>query len=97
MGSGGLKTLEQMRNNPRNNWNIADFEKVCSALADYGVMMRPPARGSHYKVTCDGIDDILTVPARRPIKPIYVKRFVSMMDSIIERAKNEENGGQSAA
>jgi len=43
------------------------------------------------------IDDILTVPARRPIKPIYVKRFVSMMDSIIERAKNEENGGQSAA
>lgn len=35
-----------------------------------------PTRGSNFKVVHAESKEILTIPARRPLKPIYVRRFV---------------------
>ena len=83
------KLLEQMRSNPKKDWTIKDIETVCRQLEYLDVRLTPPRRGSHYTVSHDTIQEILTIPARRPIKPVYVKRFVSIIDSIMELAENE--------
>ena len=81
------KLLDGMRRNPRRNWTIEHIITVCRAYESIGVSIAPPKRGSHYTIRHSGIPEILTIPARRPIKPVYVKRFVSIMDSIISLRK----------
>jgi hypothetical protein len=78
------KLLERMRHNPAGDWSIDDVGRVCNRIL--GVELLPPAHGTHFKVTHPCVADILTIPARRPLKAVYVKRFVSMMDSIIAEA-----------
>ena len=64
-----------MGNNPKDDWKISDFEVVCS---HYGIFCEPPTGGgSHYKVSSRFLEGILTVPHDRPIKVIYVRKFVS--------------------
>ena len=77
------KTLDQMRTNPQG-WRIEDISTACNQLRELGVELRPPTRGSHYKVVHPNVPEILTIPAKRPLKAIYVKRFISMIDSIVE-------------
>ena len=80
--SKGDKLLGGMRANPKGDWNIKDFETVSRTID--GLSVTPPRRGSHYTVTHPSMPEyILTVPAHKSIKPVYVKRFVSMIDSII--------------
>jgi len=74
------KVLARMRNNPAGDWDIDDIKRICKQVK--GFECRPPATGRHYTVSHPAISDILTIPANRPIKPVYVKRFVSMIDSI---------------
>jgi len=59
------KRLEEMRSNPRGNWTIADVGVVCSG---FGIELRPPKGGSHYKITHASQRDILTIPHRRPTR-----------------------------
>jgi len=73
------KTLEKMRNNPRD-WQIIDLEVIANR---FGVIMRM-GKGSHVSFTHPTWVDILTVPAHRPIKPIYVKKFMSLIDALQE-------------
>ena len=87
--SSAKKLLAKMRVNPRGDWTIDDIMKVCRHFNELGVECKPPKRGSHHKVTFAQVLDILTIPADRPIKPVYVKRFVSIIDSITD---NEESG-----
>jgi hypothetical protein len=65
--------LARMRANPRSDWTIGDVETVCQT---YGLRCTPPSGGSHYTVRAPGMAIILTIPARRPIKPIYIRNFV---------------------
>ena len=74
-----LKLLERMRANPRGDWTIQNMQTVAR---EFGITIRPPKRGDHYTASHPDLEEILTIPARRPIKPVYVKRFVSMIDSI---------------
>jgi hypothetical protein len=78
-----------MRNNPNGDWGIDDIERVCSGVSD--TKLHSPGRGSHFTVSHPKVRDILTIPAKRPLKGIYVKRFVSMIDSIIE--EEDDVGG----
>ncbi|WP_114910739.1 type II toxin-antitoxin system HicA family toxin [Acidibrevibacterium fodinaquatile] len=71
------KTLEDMRANPRD-WRIASLEAV--ALA-HGANVRKPG-GSHVVFEHPALTEALTVPARRPIKPVYVRRFVQWIDTL---------------
>ena len=39
-------------------------------------------KGSHYKVKHESQAEILTVPARRPIKPGYIEALVRFIDAV---------------
>lgn len=67
--------LERMAVNPKGDWSVKHIETVCSQL---GITCTAPSRGSHYKVSSSLLEGALTVPAARPVKPIYIKRFVSL-------------------
>ena len=73
--------MEEMRSNPRGNWTIADVGVVCSG---FGIELRPPKGGSHYKITHASQRDILTIPHGRPIKPVYIRRLVEFIDAVKE-------------
>ena len=75
--SRGEKLLERMRQNPRD-WRIEDVAAVCAA---FGIACTPPRKGSHYKLKHESQAEILTVPARRPIKPVYIKALVRFIDA----------------
>jgi hypothetical protein len=74
----GDKRLLKMRENPRD-WRIEEIQSVADALGiqwfhDGGshVIFRSPY-GEH-----------LSIPARRPIKPIYITKFLALADSMKE-------------
>jgi hypothetical protein len=74
------KILDRMRNNPRD-WRIDD---LLTAAERHGIEVRNSG-GSHYVFSAAGVDESLCIPAHRPVKPVYVKRFITMIDSIKER------------
>jgi len=80
------KTLERMRANPRD-WRIDDLEAVARA---FGVNVRKPG-GSHVVFEHPRVVEALSVPAHRPIKPIYVKMFVRLVDTVNEAAGSGED------
>jgi hypothetical protein len=69
--------LAAMRRNPAGDWTIEDIRRVCERC---GLQCLAPLRGSHWKVAARGRPDILSIPARRPIKPFYIRKFVAMCD-----------------
>ena len=71
------KTLADMRANPRD-WRITRLEAVAAA---FRVNVRKPS-GSHVVFEHPAVAEALSVPARRPIKPIYVRRFVRLIETV---------------
>jgi hypothetical protein len=74
--------IELMRRNPAADWRISDIERVCvhyrlSCLA-------PKGGGSHWKVGHPSQREILTIPAHRPIKAVYVRKLVKFIDAVLE-------------
>ena len=78
---GGLSdVLERMRSNPSSDWTVSDVERACRA---FGVRCVPPSGGgSHFKVSYPLQREILTVPFRRPIKPVYIWKLVRFIDAV---------------
>jgi len=68
------KTLAQMKANPLD-WRI---ESLRSVAESYGLVYRQPG-GSHV-IFRHPNGAMLSVPSRRPIKPIYVKKFVRLIE-----------------
>lgn len=75
--------MERMRANPRD-WRIEDVIRLCDAMA---VACTAPRKGSHYKVKHASQDEILTIPAHRPIKPVYINDLVRFIDRVIEASE----------
>jgi len=48
----------------------------------------PTSGGSHWKVTALDVEAILTIPAKRPIKPVYVRKLLAMIE---RRGDGERN------
>lgn len=68
------KLLAKMRNNPRD-WNIEEIK----AIADlYGFEYRQP--GTSHVTFRAMTGEKLTIPAHKPIKPIYIKQFLAFID-----------------
>ncbi|WP_315792202.1 MULTISPECIES: hypothetical protein [unclassified Bradyrhizobium] len=81
------KMLEKMRANPKD-WRIDDVETLCRQT---GLDCEPPrGGGSHFKAWSRHLKGILTIPAKRPIKPIYIKRLISLADAHIEKSRTAE-------
>lgn len=67
------RILQKMRNNPLD-WRIGDLQTVARA---YGIEWRQQGTSHVVFVRADG--RTLPVPARRPIKPIYIKKFLEFV------------------
>lgn len=76
------KLFASMKANPRGDWTIADVQSVCSA---FGIGCKSPARGSHFTLSHPAVRGHLTVPSHRPIKEIYIRLLVQMVDSLEDR------------
>jgi hypothetical protein len=78
---GSDKTLQQIRAN-QAGWRIEDLMGVA---ASGGVEWRRPGRGgSHVIFSAPGVREIVSVPSKRPIKPVYVRHFLALIDAARE-------------
>lgn len=70
------KQLARMRNNPRG-WLIGELETVAQR---HGLTVRKP-NGSHVIFQKPGCPLEVSVPAHKPIKPVYIRQFLVLIDS----------------
>jgi predicted RNA binding protein YcfA (HicA-like mRNA interferase family) len=70
------KLITKMQGNPRD-WSIEDIKIVA---ARYGFKYRQPGT-SHVTFRADTGQKI-TIPARKPIKPVYVKKFLALIEGL---------------
>jgi hypothetical protein len=70
------KLVAAMRSNPRG-WRIEQLKTVAER---HGVPYRQPGT-SHVTFAPKGATPV-TVPAHKPIKPVYVRKFVAMIDAL---------------
>jgi predicted RNA binding protein YcfA (HicA-like mRNA interferase family) len=71
------KRLEAMRNNPRD-WSIDDLISIATGL---GFEVQQGGKGSHV-VFASPLGTTQTIPAKRPVKAIYVKLLLEMIDPL---------------
>lgn len=77
------KMIARMRSNPRD-WRIEDLK----ALADrHGIDYRQPGT-SHVTFSYPGLPP-LSVPAHKPIKPVYIQMFLELLDKVEECADGD--------
>jgi len=68
------KLLSKMRNNP-HDWQIDTLKSIAEL---FGVAWRQPGT-SH--VTFRNLNGSkLSIPAHKPIKPVYIKEFLNLLD-----------------
>ena len=79
------KLLDRMRRNPAGDWTIHDVQTLCKGLG--WVCLPPSGGGSHWKIAIPGSEAILTIPAKRPIKPVYIRK-------LMDYAKGSTDGAQ---
>jgi hypothetical protein len=73
-----------MRRN-QSGWRIED---LISVAGKNGIEWRRPGRGgSHVIFSAPGVRAIVSVPDKRPIKPIYLGHFISLIDAAKEVKK----------
>ena len=70
--------LERMRRNPAGDWTIQDVERVCR---EHGLLFRAGKGTSHSHAKHPAAREILTIPARRPIKPVYIRYLVRYIEA----------------
>lgn len=73
------KLLEAMRRNPLD-WRIEQLQTVAR---QFGMEVRCEG-GSHHVFSHQVVMDLVSVPAHRPIKPVYVRQFVALIDKVKE-------------
>ena len=77
------KILASMRKSA-GNWRIEDLQTLAR---HYGIAYRQNGT-SHVFFTFD--PGYLPVPAHRPIKPVYMKQFVELLDARLAGRKDTE-------
>ena len=73
------KILQKMRK-IQMGWRIEELQAV--AEENFVEWRRPGRGGSHVIFSAPGVREIVPVPAKRPIKPVYVKQFVALIDAV---------------
>jgi hypothetical protein len=68
------KLFEAMQANPRD-WRIEQLQTVAR---QYGIIWRQDGTSHCYFKRADGVT--ISVPAHRPIKPVYVRQFVQLVE-----------------
>jgi len=73
------KAITATRNNPRD-WRIEQIESVAASA---GLKVRKNG-GSHVVIQRDGCPLEVCVPARKPIKAVYVVQLLALIDWRLE-------------
>jgi hypothetical protein len=73
------KTLQKMRKT-QMSWRIEELQAV--AEENFVEWRRPGRGGSHVIFSASGVREIVSVPAKRSIKPVYVKQFLALIDAV---------------
>jgi len=79
------KILEGMRHNPRD-WRI---ENLITVAGKYGIEVRNHG-GSHHIFSSPSVELAVSVPAHRPIKPVYIKQFIVLIDQVKEKDRERQ-------
>ena len=74
--------IRKMRNNPIG-WRIESLEAIARTL---GIKVSKRG-GSHVQFKVVTTRKTLAVPAKRPIKPVYIKKFLVLIDDCL---RNDE-------
>jgi hypothetical protein len=69
-----VKLLQAMRNNPLD-WQLSQLQTIAKR---HGIDWRHDGSSHCVFVRSDG--KTLPVPAHKPIKPVYIKKFVELVD-----------------
>ncbi|MGD9826816.1 type II toxin-antitoxin system HicA family toxin [Desulfobacter sp.] len=67
-----------MKANPRD-WRIDNLETIAGY---YGLDIRKSG-GSHVVFGHKQSNIVVTVPAHKPIKPVYIRQFILLVESVI--------------
>lgn len=70
-----LRLIARMRANPQGDWTMADLQRVAAAL---GWSWRQP--GTSHVTFRTPAGRQLTVPAHKPVKPVYVRQFLELIE-----------------
>ncbi|RLA72391.1 MAG: type II toxin-antitoxin system HicA family toxin [Epsilonproteobacteria bacterium] len=71
------KLIKKLRNNPKDT-NINTIKKILDKYELEYIW----GKGDHLNVKHPLADYILTIPAHKPIKPIYIMKLLQMIDEI---------------
>jgi len=72
--------LDRMRRNPAGDWTIRDVETLCR---QHRILCAPPrGGGSHYKIAHPMMAEKLTMPYKRPIKPVYIRKLITFVEAV---------------
>jgi len=71
------KMIQKMRNNPKD-WKLDTLESLAKR---FGVQIRKSG-GSHVVFMHVKSNIVVTVPAKRPIKAVYINQFLALIDDI---------------
>lgn len=82
--SRAVKQLEAMKGDPHRGWTIEDVKQVCRS---FGVHPYLPPGGGHYVLSHPAVGGLLTIPAARPLKPLYLLLLVDLVEWVIERKR----------
>ena len=80
-GTQVLKRLITMKREPQKGWTADDIAFVCRGC---GLDYAERRNESNLVVSHPKIDGLLTIPARRKIKPFYVMLFVQLTERALE-------------
>ncbi|NDJ12589.1 MAG: type II toxin-antitoxin system HicA family toxin [Acidobacteriia bacterium] len=71
----------------QTGWRIDELQSVAE---ENGVGWRKPGHGgSHVIFSASGVREIVSVPAKRPIKPVYIRQFLALIDNAVEVKQDE--------
>jgi hypothetical protein len=73
------KTLQKMRKN-QMGWRIEELQ--AAAEVNFVEWRRLGRGGSHVIFSAPGVREIVSAPAKRPIKPVCIKQFVALIDAV---------------
>jgi len=69
-----------MRANPRD-WRIKELETIATR---FGIDVRKTG-ASHFVFLHPGAELAVTIPFKRPIKPVYITQFLALLEEIGEK------------
>lgn len=72
------KALRKMKRNPRD-WRIEELESIARRLR----MKIYKGAGRHVIFRHDGSSRALSIPADRPVKPVYIRQFLDIVNEIL--------------